>query len=84
MATWKIKMPATGDDPALVERTHAAGENGLYQASEKLAKKIYQNGPEYYSGGRKKAAARSRAMSRVAFSMADVDPDRYQQAFGHL
>lgn len=38
------------------EAAHKHGENGAYQACEKMARKIRLNGPEYYWGGRPRRA----------------------------
>ena len=53
MATHKFVIP--GHDPqqsaAMDEATHTFGENGGYQATEHLARKVFLNGPEWYFGG---------------------------------
>ena len=71
------------DRKALDERAEALGEDGLYAASEKLARKIFMHGPQYYFGDpEKKRRAAERAQSAVSVSLAACGPNWHEEIFG--
>ncbi len=81
---WKMFQHQSNAHPKKVEAAaNAAGENGIYQAIERDARKIEMRGPEYYTGNRRQIARQHRRLvGGVTVGMSGIPKDRWQQAFG--
>ena len=81
---WKMVQHQSNGHPKKVEAAaNAAGENGMYRAIERDARKIDLRGPEYYTGDpRRIARLHRRATSGIAVGMSGVSESRWEQAFG--
>lgn len=77
MATHKLVLRDANAPPSpeLAEMAHTYGENGAYQATEKLAGKILSNGPQYYYGdGHTKSAPKCTPTQTMTAMRSEVCP----------